>query len=100
KRDWSSDVCSSDLPWIGEVSRYALMALGFMLVGSLMGQGRHLSIEAIMNVGNPAFKRLVVVVSSIISAVICAVLAQDSWALISSDTGQTLQITGFPILIL
>ena len=31
-------------PWIGEVSRYALMALGFMLVGSLMGQGRHLSI--------------------------------------------------------
>ena len=87
-------------PWIGEVSRYALMALGFMLVGSLMGQGRHLSIEAIMNVGNPAFKRLVVVVSSIISAVICAVLAQDSWALISSDTGQTLQITGFPMWIL
>ena len=82
------------------MSRYALMALGFMLVGSLMGQGRHLSIEAIMNVGNPAFKRLVVVVSSIISAVICAVLAQDSWALISSDTGQTLQITGFPMWIL
>ena len=34
-------------PWIGEVSRYALMSLGFILVGSLMGQGRHLSIEAI-----------------------------------------------------
>ena len=87
-------------PWIGEVSRYALMSLGFILVGSLMGQGRHLSIEAIMNVGRPAFKRSVVVISSIISAVICAVLAQDSWALISSDTGQTLQVTGFPMWIL
>ncbi|MFH0411263.1 TRAP transporter small permease [Corynebacterium sp. L4756] len=87
-------------PWIGEVSRYALMALGFILVGSLMGQGRHLSIEAIMNVGQPKFKRTVVVISSIISAVICAVLAQDSWALISSDTGQTLQITGIPMWIL
>lgn len=87
-------------PWIGEVSRYALMSLGFILVGSLMGQGRHLSIEAIMNVGRPAFKRSVVVISSIISAVICAVLAQDSWALISSDTDQTLQVTGFPMWIL
>ncbi|MDO5508520.1 MAG: TRAP transporter small permease [Corynebacterium casei] len=87
-------------PWIGEVSRYSLMALGFILVGSLMGQGRHLSIEAIMNVGQPRFKRTVVVISSIISAVICAVLAQDSWALISSDTGQTLQITGIPMWIL
>ena len=27
-------------------------------------------------------------------------LAQDSWALISSDTGQTLQVTGFPMWIL
>lgn len=87
-------------PWIGEVSRYALMALGFMLVGSLMGQGRHLSIEAIMNVGRPEFKRFVVVISSILSAIICAVLAQDSWALISSDTGQTLQVTGVPMWIL
>ncbi|SLM87640.1 hypothetical protein CZ765_01930 [Corynebacterium casei] len=76
------------------------MALGFILVGSLMGQGRHLSIEAIMNVGQPRFKRTVVVISSIISAVICAVLAQDSWALISSDTGQTLQITGIPMWML
>ena len=87
-------------PWIGEVSRYALMALGFMLVGSLMGQGRHLSIEAIMNVGRPESKRFVVVISSILSAIICAVLAQDSWALISSDTGQTLKVTGFPMWIL
>lgn len=87
-------------PWIGEISRYALMALGFIVVGSLMGQGRHLSIEAIMNVGQPKFKHTVVVISSIISAVICAVLAQDSWALISSDTGQTLQITGIPMWIL
>ena len=87
-------------PWIGEVSLYVLMALGFMLVGSLMGQGRHLSIEAIMNVGRPEFKRFVVVISSILSAIICAVLAQDSWALMSSDTGQTLQVTGFPMWIL
>src|SRR5699024_2923483 len=51
-------------PWNGEVSRYALISLGFILVGSLMGQGRPLSIEAIMNGGRAAFKRSVVVTSS------------------------------------
>src|SRR5699024_1039385 len=73
-------------PWIGEVSRYALISHRFILVGSMLGQVRHLSIEAIMNVGRPAFNRSAVVISSLISAVICALLAQDSWALFSSDT--------------
>lgn len=84
-------------PWIGEISRYSLMALTFIVVGSLIGQGRQVSIEAILNAGNTRFKRTVVVISSIITAMICAALARDSWALIISDTDQTLQITGIPV---
>lgn len=87
-------------PWIGELSRYSLLALTFLMIGSLVGQGRHISIDAILKVGAYPFKRTVVVVSSIITAMITAAFAQESFALVTSDTDQTLAITGIPLWLL
>lgn len=87
-------------PWIGELSRYSLLALTFLMVGSLVGQGRHISIDAILNFGSPRMRRTVVVISSIIVAMISAAFAQESFALVTSDTEQTLPITGIPLWLL
>lgn len=87
-------------PWIGELSRYSLLALTFLMVGSLVGQGRHISIDAILNVGTYTWRRTVVIISSIIVAMITAAFAQESFALVTSDTEQTLPITGIPLWLL
>lgn len=87
-------------PWIGELSRYSLLALTFLMVGSLIGQGRHISIDLILKVGTPTSRRAVVIISSIIVAMIAAAFAQESFALVTSDTEQTLPITGVPLWLL
>lgn len=87
-------------PWIGELSRYSLLALTFLMVGSLVGQGRHISIDVILKVGSEKSRRLVVIVSSVIVAMCCAAFAQESFALVTADTEQTLAITGIPLWVL
>jgi len=87
-------------PWIGELSRYSLMALTFLMVGSLVGQGRHISIDVILKVGSESSRRLVVIISSVIVAMCCAAFAQESFALVTADTEQTLAITGIPLWVL
>lgn len=87
-------------PWIGELSRYSLMALTFVMIGSLVGQGRHISIDVILGVGSARTKRRVVVVSSILVAMCSAAYAQDSLALVMGDTDQTLPMTGVPMWLL
>ncbi|MGO1536801.1 MAG: TRAP transporter small permease [Yaniella sp.] len=87
-------------PWIGELSRYSLLALTFLMVGSLVGQGRHVSIDVILKVGTEKTRRLVVIISSAIVAMCCAAFAQESFALVTADTEQALAITGIPMWLL
>lgn len=87
-------------PWIGELSRYSLLALTFLMIGSLIDQGRHISIDVILKVGTYKTRRLTVIVSSIIVAMCTAAYAQDSFALVTADTEQTLAITGIPLWVL
>lgn len=87
-------------PWIGELSRYSLLALTFLMIGSLIGQGRHVSIDVILKVGTDKTRRLVVIISSIIVAMCTAAYAQESFALVTADTEQTLAITGIPMWLL
>jgi len=87
-------------PWIGELSRYSLLALTFLMIGSLVGQGRHISIDVILKVGTDKTRRLVVIISSIIVAMCTAAYAQESFALVTADTEQTLAITGIPLWML
>ena len=87
-------------PWIGELSRYALLALTFVMVGSLIGQGRHITIDVILKVGTDRTRRAVVIISSIIVAMCSAAFAQESFALVTADTEQTLPITGIPLWLL
>src|SRR5699024_3649077 len=87
-------------PWIGELSRYSLLALTFLMIGSLVGQGRHISIDVILKVGTDKTRRLVVIISSIIVAMCTAAYAQESFSLVTADTEQTLAITGIPLWVL
>src|SRR5699024_12670740 len=61
-------------PRTGELSRYSLMALTFLMVGSLVGQGRHISIDVILNGGSASSRRLGALSSSLTVATRCAAL--------------------------
>lgn len=87
-------------PWVGELSRYSLMALTFVMIGSLVGQGRHISIDVVLGLGGERTRRTVVVVSSILVAMCSAAFAQDALALVLADTEQTLPMTGIPLWLL
>lgn len=71
--------------WTGELARFSLVWLTFVVAGVLVTMDSHIAIEMIDGFGSPAVRRVVRVVSCLIVAVIGIGLVGEAWELIQTQ---------------
>jgi len=67
--------------WTGELARFALVWLTFVVAGVLVSQDSHISIEMIDMVRNPLVRRVVRVTSCLVVAAVGVGLSAEAWSL-------------------
>jgi TRAP-type C4-dicarboxylate transport system permease small subunit len=72
-------------PWTGELARFSLVWLTFLVAGVLVTTDSHISIEMIDMVPGAALRRVVRVVSCLIVAAIGVGLCAEAWELIQTQ---------------
>ncbi len=72
-------------PWTGELARFALVWLTFVVAGVLVTSDSHISIEMIDSVPSERLRRVVRVVSCLIVAAIGVSLCAEAWELIHTQ---------------
>ena len=72
-------------PWTGELARFALVWLTFVVAGVLVSTDSHISIEMIDSVPSELVRRVVRVISCLIVAAIGVGLCAEAWELIHSQ---------------
>jgi len=68
-------------PWTGELARFCLVWLTFVVAGVLVSSDSHIAIETIDAVPHPAVRRFVRVFSCLIVAVVGFGLTAEAWEL-------------------
>jgi TRAP-type transport system small permease protein len=71
--------------WTGELARFSLVWLTFVVAGVLVTQDSHIAIEIIDGLGHPLVRRVVRVVSCLIVAAIGVGLVGEAWELVSTQ---------------
>ena len=72
-------------PWTGELARFALVWLTFLVAGVLVTTDSHISIEMIDSVPSELVRRVVRVISCLIVAAIGVALCAEAWELAHSQ---------------
>lgn len=72
-------------PWTGELARFCLVWLTFVVAGVLVSSDSHIAIETIDAVPQPAVRRFVRVLSCLIVAVVGFGLTAEAWELIQQQ---------------
>lgn len=72
-------------PWTGELARFALVWLTFVVAGVLVSSDSHISIQVIDVVSSPRLRRTVRVISSLVVAAVGVALTAEAWELIQSQ---------------
>ena len=72
-------------PWTGELARFCLVWLTFVVAGVLVTEDSHISIEMIDLVPGERFRRLVRVLSCLIVAAIGVGLCREAWELMDTQ---------------
>jgi TRAP-type C4-dicarboxylate transport system permease small subunit len=72
-------------PWTGELARFALVWLTFVVAGVLVSSDSHITIEMIDVVPSPALRRIVRVVSCLIVAAVGVALTAEAWELVQTQ---------------
>ena len=72
-------------PWTGELARFALVWLTFVVAGVLVTTDSHISIEMIDSVPSELVRRVVRVISCLIVAAIGVGLCAEAWELVHSQ---------------
>ena len=98
-------VISRYAPWLswpgaGELANYSLIVMTFIMVGYLIGKNGHITIQIIDYLVKGKAFVAVKAVSAAFTAVICAVLAYESYALILAYPDRTTAALGVPVWIL
>ncbi|MBQ2761407.1 MAG: TRAP transporter small permease [Mailhella sp.] len=68
-------VLSNSLLWPEEVARYAFIALVYLGAGAAAREGRHLEISVAKSFFGEKVRRVIVVISSVLTVVFCALMA-------------------------
>lgn len=71
--------------WTGELARFSLVWLTFLVAGVLVSSDSHISIEMVDEMTGPRLRRLVRVVSCLIVAIIGVGLVAEAWELVQSQ---------------
>lgn len=87
-------------PGVGELGNYSLVGLTFIMVGYLIGQNGHIAIKIIDYLVKGRAFAVVKAVSALFTAVICALLAWEAFALIRAYPTRTTAALGIPLWML
>ena len=68
-------------PWTGELARFSLVWLTFVVAGVLVSSDSHISIEMIDSVRSPLIRRVVRVISCLVVAAVGVALTAEAWEL-------------------
>ncbi len=72
-------------PWTGELARFCLVWLTFVVAGVLVTSDSHISIEMIDMVPSARFRRVVRVISCLVVAAIGVGLCAEAWELVQTQ---------------
>jgi TRAP-type C4-dicarboxylate transport system permease small subunit len=67
--------------WTGELARFALVWLTFVVAGVLVSSDSHIAIEMVDAFGNPVIRRVVRVISCLVVAAVGVGLTAEAWSL-------------------
>jgi TRAP-type C4-dicarboxylate transport system permease small subunit len=84
-------------PGVSELANYSLIVLTFVMVGYLIGNNGHITIQIIDYLVKGRAFTVVKAVSAAVTALICAVLVWEAWALIQAYPTRTTAALGIPI---
>lgn len=84
-------------PGVGELANYSLIVLTFIMVGYLIGRNGHITIQIIDYLVKGRAFVVVKAVSALCTAVICALLAWEAFALIRAYPTRTTAALGIPL---
>jgi TRAP-type C4-dicarboxylate transport system permease small subunit len=87
-------------PGVGELAGYSLIVLTFVMVGYLIGNNGHITIQIIDYVAKGRALVVVRVLSAACTAVICALLVWEAYALIKAYPNRRTAALEVPIWIL
>ena len=87
-------------PGVGELANYSLVVLTFIMVGYLIGQNGHITIQIVDYLLKGRAFVVVKVVSALCMAVICALLAWEALGLIRAYPSRTTAALGIPVWLL
>ena len=71
--------------WTGELARYSLVWLTFVVAGVLVSSDSHIAIEMVDTIGNPLLRRCVRVFSCLVVAAVGVGLTAEAWSLVGSQ---------------
>jgi TRAP-type C4-dicarboxylate transport system permease small subunit len=84
-------------PGVGELANYSLIVLTFIMVGYLIGNNGHITIQIIDYLAKGRAFVLVKAVSAACTGLICALLVWEAWELIQAYPTRTTAALGIPI---
>lgn len=84
-------------PWTGELARFSLVWLTFVVAGVLVTRDSHISIEMIDGIDSPLLRRVVRVVSCLIVAAIGVGLTVEALALVGDQAILKSPAMGMPM---
>jgi TRAP-type C4-dicarboxylate transport system permease small subunit len=87
-------------PGVGEVANYSLIVLTFVMVGYLIGNNGHITIQIIDYIAKGRARVVVKAVSAACTAVICAMLVWEAYELIRAYPDRRTAALEIPIWIL
>jgi TRAP-type transport system small permease protein len=87
-------------PGVGELAGYSLVVLTFIMVGYLIGNNGHITIQIIDYVAKGRALVVVRVMAAVSTAVICALLVWEAYALIRAYPSRRTAALEIPIWIL
>jgi TRAP-type transport system small permease protein len=87
-------------PGVGELAGYSLIVLTFIMVGYLIGNNGHITIQIIDYVAKGRAMVVVKILSAVCTAVICGLLVWEAYELIRAYPGRRTAALEIPIWIL
>ncbi|MFV0374993.1 TRAP transporter small permease [Microbacterium sp.] len=90
-------VPATNWPGAGELARYGLVSLTFVMVGYLIGRNGHITIQVIDYVVKGRAFIVVKMIAALLTAIICAALAWEAFQLVGQYWSRAATVTKVPV---
>ncbi|TFD60559.1 TRAP transporter small permease [Cryobacterium sp. Hh7] len=86
--------------WSGELARYSMVGVTFIMCGYLMGQGQHITIQVIDRYVSGRAQRWIKRFANAVVLLICLAFIREGWALVTETSGQVSAALQMPMTYL